>query len=90
MSSTDVPEVVLLGSCKAARPQPGRRPDQEADDAEASVLTANLFHLAAQGHQVTRHRSRLARRCLPPTCSTPPPRNSSWPTTAPATTRSSP
>ncbi|MFK0154150.1 hypothetical protein ACIQVK_19015 [Streptomyces sp. NPDC090493] len=54
--NTDHPYVSYLAPSDPARPQPGRVNDEEADRSENAVLTAYLFHLAAKGHRVLRHR----------------------------------
>lgn len=55
----DKPQLVDLGPFDAFRPQPGRPQTPYTavwDQAETDVLTAYLFHMAALGRQVVRHR----------------------------------
>ncbi|MFJ4680583.1 hypothetical protein [Kitasatospora sp. NPDC088783] len=54
--TADRPTLAYLAPSDPARPQPGRANDEEADRSEEAVLTAYLFHLAARGHRVLRHR----------------------------------
>ncbi|MFF2378391.1 hypothetical protein ACFVUW_28780 [Streptomyces xiamenensis] len=54
--NTDRPYLSYMGPSDAARPQPGRIADEEADRLENAVLTAYLAHLEAEGHHVVRHR----------------------------------
>ncbi|MFE0774855.1 hypothetical protein [Streptomyces sp. NPDC058861] len=54
--TSDHPRIAYLTPCDPARPQPGRDNGEEADRSENAVLTAYLFHLAAKGHRVLRHR----------------------------------